>query len=103
MCSNPTRACFAGNSFIGLVGPVGLPVATAVAVTVTPKSTATLHRITAGSGPGARREVWPASNYQVAAWNYLQVDSLVKLVAHRDLVYHEFCPIEQHVGSIFES
>ena len=56
---------------------------TAVAVTVTPKSTATFHRITAGSGPGARREVWPASNYQVAAWNYLQVDSLVKLVAHR--------------------
>jgi len=55
-------------------------------VAVTPKSTATLHRITAGSGPGARREVWPASNYQVAAWNYLQVDNLVKLVENRDTI-----------------
>jgi hypothetical protein len=39
---------------------------------------------------GSSEEVWPASNYQVAAWNYLQVDSLVKLVVHHDYNVYTF-------------
>ena len=41
----------------------------AVTVTVTPKSTVTLHRITAGSGPGARSELWPTCYFQASLGN----------------------------------
>ena len=54
-------------------------------MTVTPKSTVTLHRITASSGPGARSELWLTRNFQASLGNYVLVDNPLGLVAYCDM------------------
>ena len=55
----------------------------AFTATVTPQSIEALRAVTAGPGPGARRESWPAQTFQVPPGKSVQGDSPFGLVAHR--------------------